>query len=94
MFKRVGVRGGGVGLKRFKLSRGVGVGKMELGSEGFKSGVGAKVVRKVGGLGSEEFGSRGQVRIRKVGGVGVWVWGKGLDLGSWGWGSWGRGDWG
>ena len=44
---------------------------MELGSEGFKLGVGVEVVRGVGRLvskrlelGSEEFGSRGRVGIR------------------------------
>ena len=58
-------------------SGGLGSERMELGSEGFKSGVEVEVVRGVGELGSkrlelgsEKFGSRGRAGIGEVGGVG------------------------
>ena len=44
--------------------------------------VGFGEVKGVGGLGSEEFGSRGRVEIKEVGGVGVrgWVWEVGVGV--------------
>ena len=78
--KRVGVRGGG-GLEWGRRGSSwvgrLGSEKMELGSQGFKSGVGVEMVRGVGGWGQSgwSWGGRslGRVGIREVGGCGVGV---------------------
>ena len=53
-------------------SGGLGSERMELGSEGFNSGIGVEVVRGVGGLGSKRL----ELGSEEVEGVGVrgWVW--------------------
>ena len=70
---------------------------MELGLEGFKSGIGVEVVRGVGGLGSkqlelgsEKFGSSRSEGLRSGIGFGKLGLGGGVRRG---WGSWDRGDW-